>query len=235
MKKPSTLRHRLNALAAFGVCVAAVAGRLSAQAPGTDASGVRGLLALFDREIRETHVARVGWVRSLQVLAGPASPATRDSLLDGLEHFAAASDDRQVAYFAAAVIAEAGARAQARPLPGAVPRLERIYRATGDAYVRRGIRGRAYLLADRTAAARLLASIAAEPEADAARQAVLGDVDSPQLEALRELAAMGAAGREALMDLHRRDAIHGPAARDYLRQLAHRGFPVEDRPLPGAR
>jgi hypothetical protein len=231
VKRSTSLQHGLRGLATAVVCAFGTAVCLPAQAPAQGDPGVRELLALFDREIRETHVTRAGRVYSIRLLTGQAaSPAARDSLLDGLERLAVASDHPQVAFFAAEVMVEAGSREQLRPLAGIVPRLERIYRGTGSGYVRRGIRGRAYLLADRPSAARLLASIAVGAGSADAGQVDFGGVDSPRLEALRELAVMGTAGRDALMDLHRRDAVRDPLARDFLRQLANRGFPVTDRP-----
>jgi hypothetical protein len=217
-------------MATAAACLAAAAARLHGQGAAQGA-GVRELLELFDREIRDTHVTHVGRVRALRLLNDPAAPpAARDSLLDGLEGFAARSDHPQVAFFAATVMVEAGSRGQSRPLSGVVGRLERIYRATPHSYVRTGIRGLAYLLAERASAARLLASVAEEHVGAHGGNALLSGVDSPQAHAIRELAAMGPAGRDALVDLHRRDAVSDPFARDYLRQLAGRGFPVEDRP-----
>lgn len=192
------------------------------------------ILAHFERQTQAHSHTGDGVGLILDVISRPPggySPR-QDSLLNGLERLVTLSTNPDVRSFAALMLGSAGEAAHSTsPLPGVVPRLERIYRRlerNEDHGARSLILSSLMLQGERAAAAALLRAIASQP--DTCECLMEGDfqIGDLRLEALVSLGAMGAEGRAVLQAMYRSGEAASPLVRGTLEHMALRGFPVTD-------
>lgn len=139
-----------------------------------------------------------------------------EALLRGLERIALTADSSRLRRSAVLHLTTPSGRRTARPMAGAVARLERVYRVTADPMVRGVVViGMGMLAAERPAATAFLERLAVQKDAE-----FPGSAES----ALQALVALEDEGRIVLRRLHETGAVQDPEARHQLSVLASRGY-----------
>jgi hypothetical protein len=153
------------------------------------------------------------------LLYHPDYPAPHvEALLRGLEQIALTADSSALGASAVLYLAVPSSRRSARPLAGAMARLERVYRISKEALVRSSaVAAMGGLAVDRPAAIAFLERIAVQAVAD-----YPGSAEG----ALGALVAMDEEGRAVLRRLYETAAVRDPEARQSLSVLASRGYRI---------
>jgi len=140
-------------------------------------------------------------------------PADVESLLQGLEEIALTGALSSLRAESAFRLSIPGSRRALHPIPGAFPRLARVYRESSDVLVRRMVVNVMGDLTDRGEAAAFLERVASEepPGGIAGR-------------ALASLLTMGDEGRLVLKRLHETKAVRDPEVSMDLSTIAKNGY-----------
>jgi hypothetical protein len=146
-------------------------------------------------------------------------PATVHSLIDGLERLALESDNGNVRHSSARYMSIAGYISNARPEPGLLARLKRIYARTTDPELRVAVVTSMGQIAERREAVAFLEEVAKQDPASE-------DFPNAALWALRTLPGMGDEGLAALKSLHDSKAVRHAQARHGLDVLAEKGYKI---------
>jgi len=194
------------AVASFAVCAASPAAAQSAP-PGGALPPVERMLQVFEEDAVESRTGGTEGIAAVQwALMHPklVAPATLDSVLAGLEQMATHSPTR---------LARVRAVIQLGRDSTGFDRMMRVYR-TAAAYpevrdMAISSMPRPKLPAQVDAWIALLRGLVVQPED---RE----DFPNASFEAMRQLYALKAPGIAALIDLHRRGAVHNPAVRALL-------------------
>jgi hypothetical protein len=148
------------------------------------------------------------------------SPATVRSLIDGLERLALESANGNVRHSSVRHMSLAGRFSDARPEPGLLSRLKRIYSHTSDPELRVVVVTTMGRIAERKDAIVFLDGVARQDPASE-------DFPNAGLWALRTLPGMGEEGRAELKSLHETNAVRHPEARHSLSVLASKGYKLK--------
>lgn len=215
----------LRAFLSAVLCGACLGTPLAAQHASSDWS-VDSTLSVFAREARQRVLVSRGADMVMRILQSPASPARRDSLLNGLRRLALESDDANVRLDATNYFGEAGGwRQQISVMDG----LQRIYQSRDSLRLRSMVLDKMPRQIDRAAAVVFLRTIAAQSDLNRPDPVhgyfTVGDL---RIQALARLSEMGDEGAVALRAMHRSGEARSPQAKLILDDMARRGFPVRD-------
>jgi hypothetical protein len=147
-------------------------------------------------------------------------PATVHSVIDGLERLALENGNGNVRHSSVRHLSLAGRFSDARPEPGLLSRLKRIYARTSDPELRAVIVMTMGQIAERGEAVAFLEAVAKQDPASE-------DFPNAALWALRTLPGMGDEGRAALKSLHDSKAVRHSEARHSLDVLAEKGYKIK--------